>query len=194
MEYRMSGNSSSPQLTYDLLRARRLQPAGTETFFLGSLQRRVSTGDHSLSLNINPDYQRGRVWTDEQASRFVGYLAEGGEAPPLFIQRWRYTGGRTMPPDELVDGLQRVTALLRFAANKIPMETPSGERAYLRDFSDDDQRIWYGPAGLKLTGQYVECKTRAEVLALYIRLNRGGTPHSEAEIERVRELLAQEQA
>ena len=149
-------------------------------------------GDRPLSLNINPDYQRGRVWTDEQASRFVGYLAEGGEAPPLFIQRWRCTSVRTTPPDELVDGLQRVTALLRFGANEIPMETSAGERAYLRDFSDDDQRIWHGPAGLKLTGQYVECRTRAEVLALYIRLNRGGTPHSDVEIERVRDLLRRE--
>lgn len=171
-------------LTYADLRARRLQPTGTETFFLGSLQRRVSSGDRSLSLNICPDYQRGRVWTDEQASRFVGYLAEGGEAPMLFIQRW--PDGR---PDELVDGLQRVTALLRFGANEIPMETPAGERAYLRDFSDDDKRIWYSPAGFKLTAQYVQCHTRAEVLALYIRLNRGGTPHTDDEIERVRTML-----
>jgi hypothetical protein len=31
--------------------------------------------------------------------------------------------------------------------------------------------------------------TRTECLELYIRLNRGGTPHTEAEIERVREML-----
>lgn len=173
-------------LTYRTLRGRRLQPIGTETFYLGSLQRRVA-GRDGLKLNMTPDYQRGRVWTDEQASRFVGYLAEGGESPLLFIQRWRHN-----PIDELVDGLQRVTALLRFGANEIPMETPSGERAYLSDFSEDDQRIWLSPAGLVLTGQYVECRTRAEVLALYIRLNRGGTPHSEAEIERVRAMLQAE--
>ena len=173
-------------LDYTTLRSRRLQPIGTETFFLGSLMRRV-TGEDGLRLNINPDYQRGRVWSDEQASRFIGYLAEGGQSPLLFIQRWP-----SAPVDELVDGLQRVTALLRFGANEIPMETPAGERAYLRDFSEDDQRIWRSPAGLVLTGQYVECRTRADVLALYIRLNRGGTPHTEGEIERVRDLLRRE--
>ena len=175
-------------LTYATLRARRLQPVGTETFFLRSLEKRVASGD----LLTTPAYQRGRVWTDKQASLFVGFLAEGGESPPVFIQRWRIRREAT-PPDELVDGLQRVTALLRFAAGEIPMETPQGERAYLHDFSEDDQRVWLGPAGLKLTAQYVECRAPAEVLALYIRLNRGGTPHTDAEIERVRAMLASEQ-
>ncbi len=174
-------------LTYALLRSRRLQPIGTETFFLGSLQHRVASGE----LLTTPDYQRGRVWTDEQASRFVGFLAEGGESPPIFIQRWRIRRDTT-PPDELVDGLQRVTALLRFGSDEIPMETPQGERAYLHDFSEADQRIWLSPGGLKLTAQYVECNSRAEVLALYIRLNRGGTPHTDAEIERVAGMLARE--
>lgn len=175
-------------LTYRQLRKRWLHPIGTETFFLGSLRRRVS-GHDSLRLNDHPDYQRGRVWTDDQAARFVGFLAEGGTSPPLFIQRWRHD-----PVDELVDGLQRVTALLRFASAEIPMETPTGERAYLFDFSEDDQRLLLGPAGLRLQAQYVECPTRAEVLALYIRLNRGGTPHTDAEIERVRGLLAAERS
>lgn len=175
-------------LTYATLRARWLQPVGTETFFLRAIQNRVASGD----LLTTPAYQRGRVWTDEQASRFVGFLAEGGEAPPIFIQRWRIRHDRPTPPDELVDGLQRVTALLRFARNEIPMETPLGERAYLRDFSADDQRIWWGQSGFKLTGQYIECRTRAEVLELYVRLNRGGTPHTDDEIERVRALLDQE--
>lgn len=176
-------------LTYAILRSRRLQPVGTETFFLRAIQNRVASGD----LLTTPAYQRGRVWTDQQASRFIGFLAEGGESPPIFIQRWRIRREDT-PPDELVDGLQRVTALLRFGASEIPMETPQGERAYLHDFSEDDQRIWLGTAGLKLTAQYIMCDTRAQVLELYIRLNRGGTPHTDAEIERVREMLAGERA
>lgn len=171
-------------LTYAILRSRHLRPVGTETLFLGSLERRMSSLD-SLRLNLTPEYQRGRVWTNDQASRFIGFLAEGGEAPPVFVQRWR----DTRIDDEVVDGLQRLTAMLRFGANEIPMETPSGERAYLHNFTDDDQQILRGPAGIRLTIQYVMCDTRAQVLELYIRLNRGGTPHTDAEIERVREML-----
>jgi hypothetical protein len=35
---------------------------------------------------------------------------------------------------------------------------------------------------------------RADVLRYYLSMNAGGTPHSEAEIERVRGLLAKEKA
>jgi len=37
-----------------------------------------------------------------------------------------------------------------------------------------------------------DLKTRAEVLQWYIEFNAGGTPHTEAEINRVRELLKKE--
>lgn len=190
----MSANSSSPSLTYAVLRGRRLQPIGTETTWLSALQRRICATGDDVRLNLQPDYQRGRVWSDQQAARFIGFLAEGGEAPPVFVQRWPISRTGPTPPDEVVDGLQRITAVLRFAVGEVPMETATGERAYLRDFSEEDQRCLRGQAGLKLTLQMVQCRTRAEVLALYIRLNRGGTPHSEQEIERVRALLAQEQA
>jgi hypothetical protein len=36
------------------------------------------------------------------------------------------------------------------------------------------------------------CLSRKEVLSLYLRLNRGGTVHSEAEIARVKALLDSE--
>jgi hypothetical protein len=39
-----------------------------------------------------------------------------------------------------------------------------------------------------------ELPTRADVLAYYLDMNAGGTPHAESEIARVRALLAAEQA
>lgn len=179
-------------LTYKMLRSRRYQPVCTCNLSLKDLQWRVSPEAGWSGLNICPDYQRGRVWTDEQASRFVGFLAEGGAAPVIFVQRWPMKPDASQPIDEVIDGLQRITALLRFGDNQIPMETPLGERAYLRDFSEQDQKWLRGTSGFRLDLQVVECPTRAAVLELYIRLNRGGTPHSEAEIERVRAMLQAE--
>lgn len=179
-------------LTYATLRARRPQPVGTENVWMKELLHRVSEGAGHMRLNLAPDYQRGRVWTDEQASRFVGFLAEGGDALPIYVQRWPMNRRGDQPVDEVLDGVQRITSILRFGRGEIPMETSAGERMYLSDFSEDDQRHLGGTMGLKLTLQYVQCETRAQVLALYIRLNRGGTPHSDSEIERVKALLAAE--
>ena len=116
----------------------------------------------------------------------VGYLLEGGDAPVVFVQRW--TDGTT--PDEVVDGLQRLTAIVRFGRNEIPLETEAGERQYLSEFSTDDQRMILGQGGIALQIRYVQCRNLVEVISLYLRLNRGGTPHTDAEIERVEALRA----
>lgn len=177
----------STNLTYEMLRERRFLPVGEETFFLKSLTRRVQ----EKSLLTTPEYQRGRVWTDNQASKYVGFLVEGGVSPPIFIQQWAIVVTDPTPLDELIDGLQRVTALVRFAFNEIPLETPRGERAFLHDFTLEDQKALLGPSGIKLTAYYVCCPTRTDVLELYLRLNKGGTPHTQEEIERVERLLQQ---
>ena len=181
-------------LTYATLRARRPQSIGTETMWAKSLLYRTSEEAGDLRLNLTPDYQRGRVWTDQQASRFIGFLAEGGEAPTVIVQRWPSSRHGDQPLDEVVDGLQRLTAIIRFARGEIPLETMDGEVAYVHDLSPEDQRHLMGTAGLKITLQMVQLPTRAAVLALYLRLNRGGTPHSESEIRRVQELLNAERA
>lgn len=174
-------------VTYESLRAVWPRTVGRENFGMDSLARRVADTE---TLNICPDYQRGRVWSNDQCSRFIGYLAEGGECPALWVQRW----ADASRPDELLDGLQRVTAILRFLANEVPMELTDGTRAYLRDLDQRSQRMLTGTvSGPSLCIQYVQYETRAEVLRQYLRLNRGGTVHSDAEIDRVRNLLAAEE-
>lgn len=150
-----------------------------------SLAKRVAAPE---ILNISPDYQRGRVWSDDQCSRFIGYLAEGGECPPIWVQRW----ADATIPDEVIDGLQRITAILRFLKNEVPMELTDGTRVYLRDLDADTARILTSNTGPVVLFQYVQYESRADVLRTYIRLNRGGTPHSDAEIARVQHLLQSE--
>ena len=174
-------------ITYDSLRETWPRESGREHFSMTSLVRRTEDAE---MLDVHPDYQRGRSWTDEQCSRFIGFLAEGGEAPPLWVQRW--PGVSAVRPDELVDGLQRVTAIARFLRGEIPMELTDGTRVLLADFSEADQRLVTRASGPHMEMRYIQCSTRADVLRFYLRLNRGGTPHSDIEIDRVRGLLAAE--
>ena len=85
-------------------------------------------------------------------------------------------------PYELVDGLQRVTAVLRFVRNEIP-----AFGSLHCDF--DDNLTMTGPA---FTWRVCNLPTRKEVLNLYLLLNAGGVVHSAEEIARVRKLLEQE--
>ena len=173
-------------MTYESLRSLWPRTGGTETLSMQSLRRRVE--DPADYLCLTPDYQRGRAWTDDQCARFLGFLAEGGQAPTVFVQRWP---AHTTQPDEVVDGLQRLTAILRFLRGEVPLETTEGAQVFLREFAEGDQRRLIGFSGPTIVVQYVLCPTRADVLRLYLRLNRGGTPHTDAEIERVRALLAE---
>lgn len=175
-------------VTYESLRAMWPRSGGTENFGMTSLARRVE--DTLDPLLLNPDYQRGPVWSDDQCARFIGFMAEGGEPPVIFVQRWPASANK---PDEVLDGLQRMTACLRFFRNEVPMELTDGTRVYLSDLSEKDQRLLTSSvSGPNLTIQYVQCETRADVLRMYLRLNRGGTIHTDAEIERVRTLLTAE--
>lgn len=170
-------------VTFQELSARWPRAGGRENLSMRSLVGRMS-GEDPL---IIPDYQRGRVWSDDQCAKFIGFLAEGGEAPPIYVQRWAASSGR---PDEILDGLQRITAIRRFLDGEVPMELEDGTRAYLRDLDVESQRLLIGYAGPSLVLQYVLYETRGAVLDMYLRLNRGGTPHSDEEIARVRALRA----
>jgi hypothetical protein len=172
-------------VTYESLRAKWPRHGGKETLSLRSIVKRL-TGEDPL---VVPDYQRSAVWTDDQCARFIGFLVEGGEAPSVYVQRWPL---RMDKPDEILDGLQRITAIRRFLDNEVPLELTDGTRMYLRDFDPESQRLLTGNAGPTVTLQFVLYDKRADVLDMYLRLNRGGTPHSDEEIERVVRLRAAE--
>jgi hypothetical protein len=75
---------------------------------LACLERMVA----EYPLDIDPDYQRGYVWTGAQQRALVGHVLEGGDTPALVVNEGPI--GRVVPA-ELVDGKQRLTACLRCA-------------------------------------------------------------------------------
>lgn len=141
--------------------------------------------------NLAPDYQRGYVWTDRQASLFVGHWLEGGEIGRILVQR--YESQKNVPsgtkwhelPVEVIDGQQRLRSIWRWVKGEIDAEISDGKRWAYKDTNEIDR------FDLNVVLTYVDLP-RAERLRLYIRLNRGGTVHADDEIERVRALLAEE--
>ena len=80
-----------------------------------------------------------------------------------------------------MDGLQRITALLKFWNNELKV---FGH--YQSEFEDTLK------SEVRLSIHINDLQTKQEVLQWYIEMNEGGTPHSQQEIDRVKELLKQD--
>jgi hypothetical protein len=133
-------------------------------------------------LVLEPDYQRGHVWSEAQQIAFVEYGLMGGENSMVITTNCPGWMVDFRGPYELVDGLQRVTAVLRWQRHEI-----KAFGHYMREYADRpgmDRGTFRWRVG--------NLSTRAEVLNLYLLLNAGGVVHSPEEISRVRGLLEKE--
>lgn len=136
-----------------------------------------------LGLNIDPDFQRGHVWTEQQQIDWLEFFLQGGRTGrtfylnhPEWMKSWK---GEFV----LVDGKQRYNAIRRFVNNEIKVFG-----YYFREYEDHPDMVNHS-----VRVNVNTLKTRAEVLQWYLGFNSGGTPHSKEEIARVKELLAIEQ-
>jgi len=149
----------------------------------GDIERHIGRWEKDRALDVSPDYQREHVWTVEQRRLYVEYQLQGGElGTKLIFNHTDWDGLGDGGSFTLVDGKQRLEAVRSFLRDEFP--------AFGRTFSQ-----WSG--SLRLTQgrfkfQVVCLKTKAELLQLYLRINAGGTPHSAAELSRVRAMLAKE--
>lgn len=140
-------------------------------------------------VELNPDFQRVHVWTEEQQRAYIEFrLRDGGSGKDIFLNNPHIN--RPVDDDEdyavCVDGKQRITATLAFLRDELTVF--GGYRA-----SEID--------GFRRIGRETEfvfhinsLKTRAEVLRWYLELNRGGVLHTPEELNRVAELLDAELA
>jgi hypothetical protein len=159
-------------------------------------------GQHSdnredrFMVDLNPDFQRGHVWTTKQQIAYIEYALRGptsGKDIYWNCSTWgvslrNATGKIVRPmystPLQIVDGLQRLTAVRRFLADEIP--------AYESRFSQYTDRLRMTQVGFKF--HINDLPTRAEVLTWYLEINHTGTPHSTDELRRVRALLRRAKA
>ena len=152
--------------------------------FIGQIEEFIAESN----LILEPDFQRGHVWTEEQQVAYIESLLQGGakHARVIYLNDpdWRVCN-KTNEYKEFVcvDGLQRYTAVKRFVNNKI-----KAFGCYASEF--EDSRIMLQHPGM-LRINVNALKSKKEVLTWYLQMNAGGTPHSKKEIERVREMLHQ---
>lgn len=147
------------------------------------LQDWIDKHIEDLNLDLNPDFQRNYVWTEEQKSRYVEYsLRSGLSGHELYFNcpGWMNTFAG---PFVLVDGKQRLSAVLGFLDNQV--EVFDG---YLyKDFEDK-----LGSVEPRFSVNINDLATRKEVLQWYLDLNTGGTIHTAKELNKVKKLIQRE--
>lgn len=136
-----------------------------------------------MELELNPNFQRGHVWTEEQQIAWLEFFLKGGKSGNIIYFNcsfWYYN----VPDGDYnefvcVDGLQRLTAICRFINNEIMVFG-----SYFKEYED---LAILNRHTLKLIVNNL--KTEKEVLQWYIDMNAGGTPHTKEEIDRVKKLI-----
>lgn len=139
-------------------------------------------GDDKTTFEMNPDFQRGHVWTGRQQIDYVEFCLRGGQSGKDIY--WNHPGwsGSYIGDMVLVDGLQRVTAVQKFLKNELKV---FGH--YRNDYSDKlrmtDCRFVFNVNNLQ---------NKSDVLKWYLQMNTGGVVHTDLEIFRVQKMLDDE--
>jgi hypothetical protein len=154
-------------------------------FPLDRIFKQIEEWQHDYSLDIDPDFQRLHVWNEKQQTAWVEYLLSGGRTGrTIYFNAYEWARGPHDKGMVLVDGKQRLESLRRFFVGEI-----KAFDSYFREFTDEPDLL----RGGMLLFNVHDLPRRADVLRWYIQFNAGGTPHTDEEIDRVRELLRKEQ-
>jgi len=136
-------------------------------------------------FNINPDYQRGHVWTSEQESKYIEHILRGGQqGKDLYFNcpGWmnNYQG-----PAEVVDGKQRIKAVLGFLH-----DTVKAFGYYCSEF--ESPYVGHLPSECEFIVHINDLPKRWMVLQWYLEMNAGMTIHTDEELNKVKILIEQE--
>jgi len=146
---------------------------------LDSINEVVDRYIKEYGLNLSPDFQRGHVWKKHQKVKYLEFLLMGGQTNNVLY--FNHPGWMNSFKGEfvIVDGLQRLTAILEFLNDKFQVFNYFSSEISLRNH-------W----GVKFNINNL--KTKKEVLQWYLEINQNSTPHTIEELDRVKSLLSKE--
>lgn len=146
-----------------------------------SIERWLS--EEYVDADLNPDFQRGHVWSRDKQIRYVEYILRGGKSSKDIY--FNNAGWLLAKEDDtvLVDGKQRLEAVRAFLRNEFPA-FGSFYHEYTDNLTIVDNTMFIVHVN--------NLQTREEVLQWYLDLNDGGVVHTEDELNRVRWLLEEE--
>lgn len=161
------------------------------TVRLTAIESNLNSYTNNEGLDLEPDFQRGHVWTQSQqiayCESFVrGVLGESGKTISFNSPTWA-THNRRKDSDldkiVCIDGLQRLTALRKFMEKEFKI-FPHIQGGVYWDFFNGTSRSLKTPAN-GVIFKVFDMQYKKDILDYYLSFNGGGTPHSQEEINRI---------
>lgn len=166
--------------TYERLNlVKQLVPDCTYRVDFGML--RMEAFIEQYQIDMDPPYQRDYVWDIHQKQKFVGALIQNPNSIPIFWFNWKnksHTKGA-----EIVDGKQRMKALLEWGQGKFEAICPCEETFHVDQLDENSKRYASYMCTCKM---HFVCLSPIEVMKFYLALNSGGTIHSSEDLSKVR--------
>lgn len=96
-------------------------------------------------LSVNPEYQRGAVWSEAQQKKLIDSVLRGYPLPLIYLHhKKRSIAGITNETFEIIDGQQRMNALNKFAEDNLVLFDPikDDKIAHFPKFIKDSPCEW----------------------------------------------------
>ncbi len=151
---------------------------------------------HQLKkYNFDPEYQRrGDVWSDDKQSFLIDSILKNYPMPPIFLhQVIDSTTGATKY--NVIDGKQRLSAILRFINNEIELPSDYDVGAFgdsrlngkkFQELNGDLQEFKMQFWKYVLSVEYIETSDIDVINNVFDRLNRNGEPLEPQELRKAK--------
>jgi Protein of unknown function DUF262 len=134
-----------------------------------------------FGLDLDPDYQRDHVWSIEDKVSLIDSIfnhIDIGKFVYVYLE-WAENDGKYAY--EVLDGKQRIRAILDFYEDKFPYKGKYFSELSNRDHDHFD--------GYQISYAEIRNATREQKLRYFLKLNTGGHIMSKEHLEKVREML-----
>lgn len=136
-----------------------------------------------IGLDLNPDFQRGHVWSKEQKTAYIEFCLLGGSSGRDIYFNCLGWMEDFRGPFVLVDGKQRIMAVREFLKSEVPIFG-----GHLFNEFEDSMSMFEASFLFHINN----LSSREDLLRWYLALNTGGTIHTAEEISKVKVLLEAE--
>lgn len=144
-------------------------------------------------LLMTQDYQRGEVWTDQDKQHLLESIFYGYNIGSLSIISRQHRA----PYIEIIDGKQRLTAILSFISNEYPYVDPeSGASIFYNELSGSEKSTLRNSTPISVEEMVVKDEdsepTKEQILEHFWRKNFAGQLIDDAHKNKVKEMIKAE--